>query len=179
MDSYLRLGDDKGVLRTIQYDDRFFGTEPRFRFEKDSGRKNNDLLIGLAVLAAGAIAATQNHGGQEYGYDIKGDGTLRYGNGDRYRIESVKFDLSKSDNNFLIDLRGPYAVEIKGKWDNTRRGYSLNVKEMTVDGNRRDACGRGTVELRSDGKTPGYFTLDANVSSSYRSATLTFDPDNR
>ncbi|RYG34081.1 hypothetical protein EON81_16515 [bacterium] len=177
VDSYFRFRDDRGNLRVREYSEGFFGERPDFRFEKgpDTGGKSNDLLTGLAVLAVGAlvIAAAQDHGvGQEYGYTMTADGTLRFGDNDSSRVRSAKFDLKK-DNKFTIDLKGSFPVQLKGKWEKRREGYRLKISEMTVDGDRRDASGDGTIDFDSDGRSVRRFTFDSDLTSRKRSARLT------
>lgn len=184
MDSFFRLSDDGGNLRLRESSTRFYGGRPDFRFQKDSGRKNNDALIaGLAVLAVGALVIANQHqgGGDEYVYDTQSDrhddATLRFGNGARYNIDSLKFGLSKDKNTFYIDLRGSYAIQFRGTWEKSSRGYALRIKEVTVDGDRRDASGRGSIEL--NGSTPTWFSLDTDISSVYRSASVAFRPSRK
>ncbi|RYG46342.1 hypothetical protein EON79_10410 [bacterium] len=181
-DSYFRFRDDRGNLRVREYSEGFFGDRPDFRFEKGpdgGGSKNNDLLTGLAVLAVGAlvIASTQNHGvAQEYGYTMTADGTLRFGDNDSDQVRSAKFDLKK-DNKFTVDLKGSFPVQLKGTWEKQRNGYRLKISEMTVDGDRRDASGNGSIDFDSDGRSVKRFSFDSDVSSRKRNARLTLSKD--
>lgn len=141
--------DDKGY-RVDSWTQDFFGNTNKPRFVISQQHNGDALLAGLALLAAGALIASDKSS-SELSYETRGNGRIQFGNGDRSTIDSVKIDL-RSNKNGTIKFKGDDDVEIKGTWRSDSMGYLFQVSEIIVSGTRRKASGTLDLDGTRDGQ---------------------------
>lgn len=154
----------------------FFGQTEKPRFFRSRQGNGDALVAGLAVLAAGALIVSSQHGssGTELSFETGGNGEVRLGDGDRSRLDRLSVDLRK-DQNGTIKMTGSWPIEIKGTWRHSSSGYLFQVTEAVLAGSRRTAS--GSLWLSRDrgrdriGAVRGDFRVDDR---NWRSANVDF-----
>lgn len=170
-DLTVRLFDDGKGLLVDSWDTSFFGRTNRPRFVKASRGNNNDLLAGLAVLAAGALVVNsvahsgRSGSGEELRFETGGRGDARFGNGDRDKLDRMRLDFRRGGRG-SISFDGSFRVDVKGTWRDSFNGYTFRVEEVVIDGRRSSARGDLTIEMdrnrdrRRAKAANGYFRID-------------------
>jgi hypothetical protein len=147
-DVRVELYADGQGYRVDSWDPSFFGQTNQPRFVRANRGSGNDLVRGLAIVAAGALIVKSTSGSSssaDFRYETGGSGNARFGNGDRTNLDRMKIDFRRGGSGTIM-LDGSYEVELRGSWKTVSNGFSFKVLEVRVAGQEwADASGNLTV----------------------------------
>lgn len=147
---FIELNGDGKEYRVDNWDMNFFGEPSRLRFTRVTRNSGNELLEGLAIIAAGALLANASDGnsssGESYRFETGGRGNIQFGAGDQYEVRLLKVDFRRGGNGTII-LDDGYRLELRGNWRSTSNGYTFRLSEIKMDNKMYRSSGE--VSLRS------------------------------
>ncbi len=147
-DVQIELYEDGQNYRVDSWDQSFFGQTSQPRFVRAGRGGGNDLVAGLAIIAAGALivkSTNTSNSSADFRFETGGRGNARFGNGDRTDLDRMKVDFRRGGSGTIM-LDGNYEVEVRGSWKQVSNGYSFKVLEVRVAGREwSDASGSFSV----------------------------------
>jgi hypothetical protein len=159
MMEFRKQGED---LKTSDYTRAFYGRKFSMSLERSLGE----------------VADSDKEAGSNTNPQSYGNGTLKFGNGDRTEINDVDFRMNKNKY-FSIRMSGASTVEISGSYLKRSYDYQLTIRELWVKGRKMAGRGAGLVKMNANGKVVQKFTFSVQVNTPIKSASMVFTPTNR
>lgn len=109
---------------------------------------------------------------------VGGNGTLKFGNGDRVEITNLDLKMNKAKT-FNMRLSGDSTVDLSGIYVKSANNYQLTIRQMWVKGRMMAGRGTGTVTMNPSGNMMRKFSFSVQMNNAYKSASMVFNPTNR